>query len=137
MAEVDFGRLSKLVKWPAYVMVGLGILGAQRAQVYRREWQRKFAGVAGEAMRTATGAAERASLRIGPLANGTAERAGEVAHLAVEHLPKEAHDLLSAAGDVLKDVPGEARALAREAASAGRMALSALATGIRPGPDGG
>jgi len=136
MAEVDLRLLAKAVEDPAYVVVGFGVLGLQRAQVARREWQQRLAVVTRGAARAANEAAELVSEGVGPLANEAAERAGEAAYYlaaaAQQHLPPEAHELLRATRDLLSDIPGTARELAEEAASFGRAALGLFAPAPRP-----
>jgi hypothetical protein len=87
MAQPAFSRLARDT---AYVAVGFGLLGFQRAQVARRSLEK---------------------------------------HLA-RSLPPEVSQLAAAAGDLLgdlrRDLPKDANALARELAAFGRFALQVL-----------
>jgi hypothetical protein len=62
MAEVDFARFARVLEDPAYVAVGFGVLGFQRAQVYRRALQRRLSQMAGGA-RSSLHAPPRPALR--------------------------------------------------------------------------
>lgn len=99
MADVDLGKVVKRLEEPAYVVVGFGVLGFQRAQVCRRELRRHLGRVAANPK--------------------LAEVAGDIA----AHIPEEARELLKAAGDLASDFPGEARELLKEALAIGRFAV--------------
>lgn len=95
----DLSKALRAAEGPAYVAIGLGVLGFQRAQVYRRALQ------------------ERAA----PVRQGLNDLASD----AVQHLPEPARDLLDALGRVVTELPAEASALASEAVAIGRFALHA------------
>ena len=97
---MSIDKVAKALETPAYVAVGFGVLGFQRAQVRRRELQRHMAGAA----------------------NTLNQRLGEVA----ERLPREARDLLKAAGEVAQDLPHEAEEAAKEVVALGRLVLGTV-----------
>ena len=70
--------------------------------------------------------------RLGPLMSDAAERLGPLVSETVERLQPEAHEFREAAGELLNDLPGEARQIAREAVAFGRFALQALWAPPRP-----
>lgn len=113
LPPLDLGRLAKAVEGPAYVAVGLGILGFQRAQVYRHQLQRR-------AGRLTSGVNQGAA----SARQNVADMAGE----AVQHLPQPARELLDAVGNLVNELPAEARALAQEALALGRFAVRAAGT---------
>jgi hypothetical protein len=110
---LDLGRLAKALQGPAYTAVGLGVLGFQRAQVYRHELQRRAEGLTSVVNRSAGSARQNVS-----------DMAGE----AFQHLPQPARELLDAAGHLVAELPAEARALAQEGLALGRFALRAAGT---------
>jgi hypothetical protein len=118
MAEVNLGRIAKAFEQPAYVAIGYGVLGFQRAQVYRRSWEHRVSKPEAD---QATAASVRSEMREhpGPLRGTLNDIAGEV----LEHLPTEAHDLLKAVGDLAGDLPREARGIVDEAVAVARFAL--------------
>jgi hypothetical protein len=87
MAQLTLGRLARD---SAYVAVGFGVLGFQRAQVARRSLEKRL------------------GKSLPPEVTQLAKAAGELA------------------GDLRRDLPKEAAALAREAAAFGRFALQVL-----------
>lgn len=98
-----------------YVAVGLGVLGYQRAQVYRRACQSQ----------------------LGRAAARSAEQLRPVSERVARRLPPEANDMARAAGDVVNDISSEAKELAKEALAFGRFALQLLkAPAARPGSGG-
>jgi hypothetical protein len=104
VAEPDLARLARQLEEPAYVAVGFGVLGLQRAQVYRRGLQREL-----------YTALQRGLRQLKPLA-------GEVAR----RLPPEVGEVARATGEVASDLSREARELAKEAVALGRFAFQAL-----------
>jgi hypothetical protein len=110
--DVSIDKVAKALETPAYVAVGFGVLGFQRAQVRRRELQRHMAGAA----------------------NTLNQKLGEVSGEVAERLPREARDLLKAAGEVAQDLPHEAGEAAKEVVALGRLVLGAVrgSSGRRP-----
>jgi hypothetical protein len=98
----SFGRVAKALETPAYVAVGFGVLGFQRAQVHRRQLQHEVA----------------------RLTNTVNHKLGEVTGDVAERLPREARELLRAAGDLVQDIPREAGEAAKEAVALGRLVLT-------------
>ena len=41
MADVNFAKAARALEGPAFIAVGFGILGFQRAQVYRRDMEKR------------------------------------------------------------------------------------------------
>ena len=107
MEDVNFGKVAKALEGPAYIAVGFGVLGFQRAQVRRRELQR----------------------RVGQLTVAVNRKMSEISDDVAERLPKEASDLLKAAGDFAGDLPREAEGLVEEAVALGRLVLRMLQGG--------
>ena len=105
--DVNFGKAAKVLEGPAYIAVGFGVLGFQRAQVRRRELQR----------------------RLGQLAITVNHKMGEISDGVAARLPTEASDLLKAAGDFAGDLPREAEGLVEEAVALGRLVLRMLQGG--------
>jgi hypothetical protein len=118
MADVNFSRAAKALEGPAYVAVGFGVLGFQRAQVCRLAAQRRLGGLAG----TARSVSNDTMARLGPWRQRVDEAAGEVA----THFPPEAVDLARAAGNLAGSLPREARELVNEAVAIGRFALQVV-----------
>jgi hypothetical protein len=108
MGELDMGRLAKMLEQPAYIAVGFGVLGFQRAQVLRRACQRRVS---------------EGARQVAPVVS---QVASQVVSQVNDRLPPEAEELRRAAGDVVTDVTGEARELLKEAAAFGRFALQVL-----------
>jgi hypothetical protein len=157
MAEVNFVRFARALEDQAYVAVGFGVLGFQKAQAYRVAWERRRSGprrsarawyrpqppptaaerlaplvqgVAGLAAQRLRPLVSDAADRMGPIVSDAAERMGPLVSDAAEQLRPEAQEFLRAAGDLMNDLPGEARELAKEAVALGRFALQAF----RPPP---
>jgi len=107
MEDVNFGKVAKALEGPAYIAVGFGVLGFQRAQVRRRELQR----------------------RVGELTVAVNRKMSEISDDVAERLPKEASDLLKAAGDFAGDLPREAEGLVEESVALGRFVLRMLQGG--------
>jgi hypothetical protein len=106
----DINKMARSLEGPAYIAVGLGVLGFQRAQVLRRAAQEQVQHLGRDLdQRTAS------------LRRTAADTAGE----AAQHLPEAARDLLGAAANLVTELPSEARALAREVAALGRFAMHA------------
>lgn len=108
MAPTNIGgavisRLAKAMEGPAYTAVGLGVIGFQRAQVYRHELQKEMAS------------------RSAPVRQAVSDVAGD----ALQHLPEPARQLVDAMGNLVVELPGEARAICKEALALGRFALQA------------
>jgi hypothetical protein len=103
MADVNFARAAKVLQDPAFVAIGFGVLGFQRAQVCRHAVQRRIGGVADD---------------LAPLRH----MVGEAASGAVAMLPPEAAELAKATGSLVASVTEEARELAKEAVAMGRFA---------------
>jgi hypothetical protein len=111
--DVSWGKVARALETPAYIAVGFGVLGFQRAQVRRRELERHVAGA------TST----------------VNQKLGEVSGDVVERLPREARDLLTAAGDLVQDLPREAGDAAKELVALSRLVLGAARGSGRPRPD--
>jgi len=107
MEDVNFGKVAKALEGPAYIAVGFGVLGFQRAQVRRRELQR----------------------RVGELTVAVNRKMSEISDDVAERLPKEASDLLKAAGDFAGDLTREAEGLVEESVALGRFVLRMLQGG--------
>ena len=79
MAEVSFGRVARVLEGSAYVAVGFGVLGFQKAQVARRDLQRRLSRVSPPGAGTAQPApAPAPRLAPGP-SPAPADRATQVA----------------------------------------------------------
>jgi hypothetical protein len=104
MADVNFARAAKVLEDPAFVAIGFGVLGFQRAQVYRHAMQQRVKGFYGE---------------LAPVRRMVDDAAGGVAAM----LPPEAVEMARATGGLVASLPGEARELAKEALAVGRFAL--------------
>jgi hypothetical protein len=122
MVEPNFRRIARGFGQPAYMAIGLGVLGFQRAQVCRHSLQRHFGELASTGQTTTKAFGDDLEQRLGPLVHSVAGRAQDIA----EHLPTEARDLLGAVGNLTGDLPNEARAALGEAVSLARFALSVL-----------
>lgn len=109
MADIRIGKVAKALEGPAYVAVGFGVLGFQRAQVRRRELQS----------------------RMNRLACAVSQKVGEVSEDVGERLPKEARDLVNAAGALAHDLPRDAGEAVKEVFAIGRLAIK-----MTPGPGG-
>jgi hypothetical protein len=103
LMDIDFGKVARSLESPAYVAVGFGVLGFQRAQVRRREVQRQVA----------------------RLATTVSQMVGEASNDVAERLPREVKDLVTAATDLSQDLPREANEAAREVMALGRLMLKA------------
>jgi len=122
MTEVPLGRFARVLEQPAYVAVGFGVLGFQRAQVCRRSLQRRVGALAG----TATATPKKAGADLGPVLEPLRKKAEQAAATVVGHFPAEAKDFLKAASDLATDMPREARGIVDEAMAVGRFALHVL-----------
>lgn len=118
---MDFERLAKALEGPAYTAVGLGVLGFQRAQVYRVALQHKMGGLAGQAQGALVDLAHEVDQRTSHMR----ESAGDLAGEAVQHLPEPARDLIDAVGHLIVELPAEAKGLAQEAVALGRFLFQA------------
>jgi hypothetical protein len=103
MADVNFARAAKVLEDPAFVAIGFGVLGFQRAQVCRHAVQKRVKTLYGD---------------LAPVRQVVDDAAGGVASL----LPPEAVELARATGSLAASLPGEARELAKEALAVGRFA---------------
>ncbi len=103
MADVNFARAAKVFQDPAFVAIGFGVLGFQRAQVCRHAVQQRIEGLADD---------------MGPWRQMAGDAAGGIAAM----LPPEAAELAKATGSLIATLPDEARELAREAVAMGRFA---------------
>jgi hypothetical protein len=101
MADMSIGKVARALEGPAYVAVGFGVLGFQRAQVRRRELQRRLSRLAGTVSQTV----------------------GEASEDVGERLPKEARDLVNAAGALAHDLPREASETVKEVLAIGRLMI--------------
>jgi hypothetical protein len=101
--DVSFAKVARALETPAYVAVGFGVLGFQRAQVRRRELERHMA-------------------RVTTTVN---HKLGEVSDEVSERLPREARELLNSAGTLAQDLPREAGEAAKEVVALGRLVLGA------------
>jgi hypothetical protein len=122
MAERNLGRFAKALEQPAYVAVGFGVLGFQRAQVYRRACQLRLGALAGTALAGTRFLGDELGQRLEPVRQTASGAAGDIA----EHLPTEARDFVKAAGNLVADIPGEAREMMKEAVAFGRFALQVV-----------
>lgn len=107
MADVNFARAAKVLEDPAFVAVGFGVLGFQRAQVCRHALQRRMGGLYDD---------------MAPLRQKVDDIAGDVA----SRLPPEAVELVKATGSLVATLPGEARELLKEAVAVGRFAFQVV-----------
>ena len=107
MANVNFAKAAKALEDPAYVAVGFGVLGFQRAQVYRHAMQKRMGHLHDD---------------LAPLRQKVDEVAGDVA----SQLPPEAVELAKATGSLVASLPKEARELLKEAAAVARFALQVV-----------
>jgi hypothetical protein len=107
MADVNFAKRARVLQDPAFVAIGFGVLGFQRAQVCRHALQRRVKSLH----------ADLAPVR--QMVEGTV---GSVASL----LPPEAVELVKATGSLVASLPGEARELAKEAVAVSRFALQVV-----------
>ncbi len=101
MAELSFDTMAKTLEESAYVVVGFGVLGFQRAQVRRVELQRHI----GSLMRTVN------------------SKMGDVSEDVAELLPKEVTDFFHAAAEVAHDLPREAEETVKELVAIGRLVV--------------
>ncbi len=101
MADMTIGKVARALEGPAYVAVGFGVLGFQRAQVRRRELQRQMSRLAGT----------------------VSQKVGEVSEDVGERLPREARDLADAAGALAHDLPREAGEAVKEVLAIGRLVI--------------
>jgi hypothetical protein len=67
-----------------------------------------------------------AAERVGPLVSEAAERMGPLVSEAAEQLRPEAQEFLRAAGDLMNDLPADARELTKDAVAFGRSFLQAF-----------
>ncbi len=104
MADVNFARAAKVSPGPAFVAIGFGVLGFQRAQVCRHAVQKRVKALYGD---------------LAPVRQVVDDAAGGVASM----LPPEAAELARATGSLIASLPDEARELAREAVAVGRFAF--------------
>jgi hypothetical protein len=104
VAGPELSKLARHLEEPAYVAVGFGVLGCQRALVYRRALQRELGGEL-----------RRRLEQLKPLADEAARR-----------FPPEAGEVVRAASVVASDLSREARELAKEAVALGRFGFQAL-----------
>ena len=116
------GRFAKTLEQPVYVAVGVGVLGFQRAQVLRRDLEQRAKPLASSAQ----AGAQRLGSDLGGLLEPLRQVVGGATGDLIEHLPTPARDLLTAAGKLVSDLPGEARGAVEEAIAVGRFALGAL-----------
>jgi hypothetical protein len=107
MADVNFAKAAKVLEDPAFLAIGFGVLGFQRAQVFRHAVQRRAKGLYGD---------------LAPLRQMVDDAAGGVASM----LPPEAVELARATGSLVASLPGEARELAKEAVAVGRFAFQVV-----------
>jgi hypothetical protein len=101
MADMSIGKVARALEGPAYVAVGFGVLGFQRAQVRRRELQR----------------------RMSRLAGAVSQRMGEASEEVGERLPQEARDLVNATGALAHDLSREAGEAVQEIFTIGRLVI--------------
>lgn len=103
MADVNFARAAKVLQDPAFVAIGFGVLGFQRAQVCRHVVQKRIRGLSDD---------------LAPWRQMVGDAAGGAATM----LPPEAAELAKATASLVASLPGEARELAKEAVALGRFA---------------
>ncbi len=101
MAELSIGTVAKTLEESAYVFVGFGVLGFQRAQVRRRELERQM----------------------GSLVRTVNHKVGEVSEDVGERLPKEITDFFHAAAEMAHDLPREAEETVKELLAIGRLVV--------------
>ncbi len=107
MADVNFAKAAKVLEGPAFVAVGLGVLGFQRAQVCRHTVQKRVGHLYDD---------------LAPLRQKVDDVAGGIA----SELPPEAVELAKATGSLVASLPREARELMKEAVAVGRFALQVV-----------
>jgi hypothetical protein len=118
MADVDFAKAARALEGPAFIAVGFGVLGFQRAQVYRRDMEKRAVELAGT-VRSLSG---ELGQRLAPAHQVVDDVAGDFAL----QLPPEAVELARAASTLVGALPREARELAKEAVAVGRFAVQVL-----------
>ena len=116
------GRFAMTLEQPVYVAVGVGVLGFQRAQVLRRDLEQR----AKPLVSSAQAGAQRLGSDLGGLLEPLRQVVGGATGDLIGHLPTPARDLLTAAGKLVSDLPGEARGAVEEAIAVGRFASGAL-----------
>jgi hypothetical protein len=107
----NFGYLAKILEGPAYVAVGTGVLGFQRAQVRRRELQREM------------------QHRLGELA-GVARQAGSRAQQGLESLQPRVDPAARMVRDLGARVPDGVREALAGACAAGIRSVQAVRAAI-------
>jgi hypothetical protein len=127
MAQVNFVRVARVLEQPAYVAVGFGVLGYQRAQAWRRAWQRRLSHLASSAQQPSpptpggrsrhkppTSAADRvgpfvsgvaglAAERLRPMVTDAAERVGPFMSEAAERVAPYVSDAAERVGPFMSD----------------------------------
>ena len=125
ISKEDAERLAKAIEGPAYTAVGLGVLAFQRAQVHRVEAQRALGRLGGTARSMGEALGEElgheVSARTAPLRQKATDLTGE----ALAHLPDPARQLLDAVGNLVVELPHEAKSLAGEVVALSRFAWRA------------
>ena len=115
----------RLLEGPAYVAVGLGVLGFQRAQVYRVALQNQLQGLGGSAQKAAQEAAQQLLHDVRARTAPARQNASDVASEALQHLPDAARELVDAVANLVVELPGEAKSLAEEVAALSRFLVHA------------
>lgn len=127
MAELNFDRFTKALEDPLYVAVGAGVLGFQRAQVWRRALQRRALKLAGVAVARQMKASVTGQLNQVLGGDRPADAAGRVVPLVAE-VPRAAADIATRLGPVAYEVAGQAaQRLGRAAGEAAGQVGPALA----------
>jgi hypothetical protein len=132
MADAKFGKIFTTLQGPVYVAVGFGVLGFQRAQVCRRQLQRRFGGATGVADQV-VGAVNEKVTAVNHKVTAVNHRVTEA---AVDHLIGAVNrKVAAAAGDVNRKVAAAAGDVNRKVAAAAGDVLGDLfgdATGQLP-----
>lgn len=125
IGKEEINKIARALEGPAYIAVGFGVLGFQRAQVYRLALQHQLGAVGGMAREAGLELARQLTDEVGRRTGPARQTAGDLAGEAVQHLPEAARDLLDAMGNLITELPAEAKGLVQEVAALGRFAMHA------------
>jgi hypothetical protein len=124
---VNFDRFTKALEDPLYVVVGAGVLGFQRAQVWRRALQRRALKLAGAAVARQVKASVTGQFRQAVGGDRPADAVARVAPLVTE-VPRLAADIATRLAPAAYEVAGQAaQRLGRVAGEAAGQVGPALA----------
>jgi hypothetical protein len=123
--NAEITKAVRRLEGTAYVAVGLGVLGFQRAQVYRLALRRELGALGGVAQKAAGGAVRQLAQDIRSRTAPARQNAVDVGGEALQHLPDAARELLGAMANVVVELPGEAKALAGEVVALSRFVVHA------------